>query len=102
MLKLGRDPRAHADFLRRGAATPGSHLDILLSDHPGSRERAAAIEAIARAAPNQGGSAAPALLTVAEWSALKRICQARPAPASTPPATPDVQRQQSSDAPGAV
>jgi Zn-dependent protease with chaperone function len=91
MLKLGRDPRALGHVLRGGTAK--SIATILLTDHPAARERVAAIEAIARAAPKRNGSAAPELLTAAEWAALKQICQA--APASTPPATPEVRRQPS-------
>jgi len=98
MIKVGGDPRADANFLLRGARTAGSTWKILLSDHPQDRERAAAIEAIARAAPNRGDSAASALLTATEWAALKQICQA---PASTPPATPEVQHQPSRDVAGA-
>jgi len=94
MIKVGGDARADANFLLRGAGTSGSIVKILLS-HPEARERAAAIEAIARTAPNRGGSASSALLTPAEWSALKRIC--RTAPTSTPPATPEVHRQPSRD-----
>jgi hypothetical protein len=78
IVKLERDPRALADILMRIADTPGPTAKILLS-HPEARERAAAIEAIARAAkiaPTAG------LLTNTEWAALKQICQA--APPSTP------------------
>ena len=97
MIKVGGNPRADADFLLRMARPASSTVDILLSDHPEDRERAAAIEAIARAAPNNGAGAA--LLTAAEWAALKQICKA--APASAPPATPELQHQPSRDAAGA-
>jgi Zn-dependent protease with chaperone function len=93
MLKLGRNPRADGDFMLRYAGAAKSKIEILLTDHPETRERVAAIEAIARAAPKRNGSAAPELLTAAEWAALKQICQA--APASTPTATPEVRRQPS-------
>ena len=99
MIKVGGDPRADANFMLRDAGPPKSNLEILLSDHPEARERADAIEAIARAAPEPNGGAASALLSAAEWAALKQICQA--APASTPPATPEVQREASHDAAGA-
>jgi Zn-dependent protease with chaperone function len=95
MLKLGRDPRAVGNMLRRDRSAR-SIVNILFDDHPEARQRTAAIEAIARAAPKRNGSAASELLTAAEWAALKRICQATPA--STPPATPEVQRQPSRDA----
>jgi predicted Zn-dependent protease len=98
MLKLGRDPRAVGNMLRRDRSAR-SIVNILFDDHPEARQRTAAIEAIARAAPKRNGSAASELLTAAEWAALKRICQATPA--STPPATPEVQRQPSRDATGA-
>ena len=74
MIKVGGDPRADADFMLRNAGPPKSNLDTLLDNHPQDRERAAAIEAIARAAPGGGGRTE--LLTAAEWAALKRICQA--------------------------
>jgi hypothetical protein len=57
-------------------------------DHPEARERAAAIEAIARAAnitppaaplsDGTGNAPAAGLLTSAEWAALKRNSQAAP------------------------
>jgi hypothetical protein len=93
--KLGRDPRALSAILLRIAGTPGPMTKILLS-HPEARERAAAIEAIARASPatakprslsdGTGGSDAAGLLTASEWAALKRICQAAPAAKPSPPA----------------
>jgi Zn-dependent protease with chaperone function len=95
MLKLGRDPRALANYLLRHGVGSGSTVEILLRDHPERLARAAAIEAIARAAPNGGGNVASALLTTAEWAALKRICQA---PKSTPH-TPKAEPAPSHDAP---
>ena len=87
IVKLKRDPRALGDILLRIAGTPGPMAKILLS-HPEARERASAIEAIARAAnvtpsvaPLSDGTrdaSATALLTATEWTALKRICQAAP------------------------
>jgi hypothetical protein len=86
IVKLDRDPRALGDILLRIAGTEGPMAKILLS-HPEARERAAAIEAIARAAnikpaasPRSDGTGnVPAgLLTATEWAALKRICQAVP------------------------
>src|SRR5262249_7568833 len=94
MIKLGRDPRAHGDYLLRTAGTANGTLKMLLDAHPEAGERAAAIEAIARAAPNQGGGATSALLTDSEWAALKQIC--KPAP----PATAEVERLR--DAAGAA
>src|SRR5262249_21735742 len=85
MLKLGRDPRVGAKSLHRVAGSAESNVKILLT-HPEARERAAAIEAIAQAAPKREGGPAPALLTASEWAALKQICQATPA--SAPRATP--------------
>jgi hypothetical protein len=95
--RLGRDPRALGAILLRIAGTPGPMTKILL-DHPEARERAAAIEAIARASPatakprslsdGTGGGDSAGLLTASEWAALKRICQAAPAAKPSPPATP--------------
>jgi Zn-dependent protease with chaperone function len=85
MVKLERDPRALGDILMRIAGTPGPMAKILLS-HPEARERAAAIETIARSAnvkpaaaslsDGPGNAASAGLLTAAEWAALKKICQA--------------------------
>jgi Zn-dependent protease with chaperone function len=80
MVKLERDPRVLGDFLMRIAATDGPTAKILLS-HPEARQRAAAIEAIARAANITGDAPAAGLLSAAEWAALKKICQAAPEPA---------------------
>ena len=88
MVKLARDPRALGTILTRIAGTAGPSAKILLS-HPEARERTAAIEAISRAAPASTADAS-ALLSAAEWAALKRICKAGPqgAPQTAPPATP--------------
>src|SRR5262249_9219618 len=96
MLKLGRDPRALGNYLVRHAGAAPSKVEMLFKDHPEQHARAAAIEAMASAAPNRDGAATPALLTTAEWAALKQICQA--APASKRRAPPEVQRQPSGDA----
>jgi predicted Zn-dependent protease len=87
IVKLARDPRALGAILTRIAGTSGPNAKILLS-HPEARERAAAIEAIARAAPRPQANGT-ALLSAAEWTALKRICRAGPEPAlpATPPDT---------------
>ena len=99
IVKLDRDPRALGAILTRIAGTPGPMAKILLS-HPEARERAAAIEAIARAAPaaqaapplsdGTGGGAVAGLLNAAEWAALKRICRASPqaTPRRPPQAAP--------------
>ena len=104
LVRLERDPRALGAILMRIAGTPGPTAKILLS-HPEARERAAAIEAIARAAAptpaspplsaGTGGAAPAGLLSAAEWAALKRICQATPsaAPRATPQAPPGGDRR---------
>jgi Zn-dependent protease with chaperone function len=69
MTKTGGDARALASILDRiaGAIEPGS-IKILL-DHPQTKDRVAAINAMA------AGAAPPRpLLTPSEWTALKRIC----------------------------
>jgi hypothetical protein len=52
----------------------------ILLDHPEAEERAAAIDALARAAapPPTGTDAAATLLDDSEWAALKRICTTAP------------------------
>jgi predicted Zn-dependent protease len=68
MIKMGGDPRALGTILQRiaGSTHPGPKL---LLDHPDTKDRVAAIDAMA-------GDAKPtrALLEPAEWAALKRIC----------------------------
>jgi Zn-dependent protease with chaperone function len=63
------DPRALGAILTRiaGAIEPGSKI---LSDHPQTKDRVAAIDA---AAASSTASPQP-LLTPADWTALKRIC----------------------------
>jgi hypothetical protein len=73
----------------RIAGTPGPMAKILLS-HPEARERAAAIETIARNANLRSGGTCDGLLTAAEWAALKKICQA--APKTAAPANPQASR----------
>ncbi len=72
MQKIGGDPRALGSILQRIAGTshPGPKL---LLDHPETKDRVAAIEALAGSAPTR------ALLGSAEWAALKRICAPREA-----------------------
>jgi Zn-dependent protease with chaperone function len=103
IVKLERDPRALGDILMRIAGTPGPTAKILLS-HPEARERATAIEAIARAAniapaapplsDGTGDAPAAGLLNATEWAALKRICQAAPQtePKTAPRVTPQSPR----------
>ena len=68
MLKLGADARALGRFLDRVAGGKEPGFSIFLA-HPVTRERLAAINALA---PPQSGGAK--LLESAEWAALKRIC----------------------------
>ena len=67
MTKIGGDPRALGTILTRiaGSTHPGPKI---LADHPETRERVAAIEAMAGSGPRR------ALLDQAEWAALKAIC----------------------------
>jgi hypothetical protein len=69
MTRTGADARALASILDRiaGAVEPGS-ITILL-DHPQTKDRVAAINAMTAGAPPPRP-----LLTPAEWAALKRIC----------------------------
>jgi Zn-dependent protease with chaperone function len=67
MTKLGGDPRALATILSRIAG--GTHTDPkILTDHPETRDRVIAIEAMATSAPRKS------LLNQPEWAALKTIC----------------------------
>lgn len=67
MKKIGGDPRALGTILLRIAGTnhPGPKL---LLDHPETKDRVAAINAMAGSAPTRP------LLEPGEWAALKRIC----------------------------
>jgi Zn-dependent protease with chaperone function len=64
---IGGDARALGSILSRIAGTTHPGPRILL-DHPETRERVAAIEAIAGHGPKR------ALLDTSEWAALKAIC----------------------------
>ena len=68
MQKAGGNARALAAILARigGATEPGMKI---LRDHPDTRARVATIE---RLAPGSGG---PAMLSPAEWTALRGICK---------------------------
>jgi Zn-dependent protease with chaperone function len=67
MTKIGGDPRALGTILMRiaGSTHPGPKI---LADHPETRDRVAAIDAMAGSGPNRP------LLDPAEWAALKAIC----------------------------
>ena len=69
MAKAGGDPRALAPILERitGSIEPGSNV---LSDHPQTRDRVAAINAVAATLPASRGP----MLTPPQWAALKRMC----------------------------
>jgi Zn-dependent protease with chaperone function len=76
MGKVGGDPRALAAILERVMADKDEGIKIL-SDHPDTKDRIVAINAVAPA-----GARTP-LLGAADWAALKRIC-APPASATAP------------------
>jgi Zn-dependent protease with chaperone function len=76
MGKVGGDPRALATILERVMADKDEGIKIL-SDHPDTKDRIVAINAVARA-----GATTP-LLGAADWAALKQIC-APPASATAP------------------
>jgi Zn-dependent protease with chaperone function len=69
MTRAHGDPRALAAILDRvaGGAAPGSKI---LLDHPQTRDRLVAINTAADAMPGK----IEALLSPADWAALKRIC----------------------------
>jgi Zn-dependent protease with chaperone function len=67
MYKVGGDPNALGAILLRISGKPGMAPHFLL-DHPEAQERADAIAKVGRPSPVQ------ALLTPAEWTALKSIC----------------------------
>jgi Zn-dependent protease with chaperone function len=75
MRKLGGDPRALAAILARVAADKDAGIKIL-EDHPDTKDRVAAINAVAPA-----GATTP-LIGAADWAALKQICA--PASATAP------------------
>ena len=67
MTKIGGDPRALATILSRIAG--GTHAGPkILADHPETRDRIVAIEAMASSTPRRP------LLNHTEWAALKAIC----------------------------
>jgi peptidase M48-like protein len=66
--KVGGDPHALGNILKRVSGEVEGKIPHFLLDHPESAERAAAI---ARVAPP---AAAKPLLTPQEWTALKKIC----------------------------
>jgi predicted Zn-dependent protease len=67
MTRIGGDPRALGTILLRIAGTTHPGPKILL-DHPETRDRIAAIEAMA------GSGLRRPLLDPSEWAALKTIC----------------------------
>ena len=67
MQKAGGDPRALATILARVTADKDEGIKIL-ADHPDTKDRVIAINAIAPA-----GASTP-LLGAADWAALKQIC----------------------------
>ena len=79
MRKASGDPRALAIILARVTADKDEGLKIL-ADHPDTKDRVIAIDAIAPA-----GASTP-LLGAADWAALKQICAPSPTAATTAPA----------------
>ncbi len=71
MEKAGGDPHALGAILKRIVADKDQGMKLLL-DHPETKDRIAAIEAVAVA-----GTPMP-LLDAADWSALKQICAPLP------------------------
>jgi hypothetical protein len=80
MQKAGGDPRALATILARVTADKDEGIKIL-ADHPDTKDRVIAIDALAPA-----GASTP-LLGAADWAALKQICAPSPAGATTAPAS---------------
>jgi hypothetical protein len=78
MQKAGGDPRALATILARVTADKDEGIKIL-ADHPDTKDRVIAINALAPA-----GASTP-LLGAADWAALKQICAPSPAGAPTAP-----------------
>jgi Zn-dependent protease with chaperone function len=76
MAKAGGDPHALGVILARIVADKDHGIKILL-DHPETKDRIAAIDAVAVT-----GATAP-LLDTADWSALKQICSAAPPKGAT-------------------
>ena len=71
MQQAGGDPHALAVILQRIVGDKNEGLKLLL-DHPETKDRIAAIDAVAVA-----GAPTP-LLDAADWSALKQICAPLP------------------------
>jgi Zn-dependent protease with chaperone function len=76
MAKAGGDPHALAAILGR-IVSDKEHGTKILLDHPETRDRIAAIEAVAVSGPIMP------LLDVAQWNALKQICAPLPAKNAT-------------------
>ena len=77
MRKAGGDPRALATILERVTTDKDEGIKIL-ADHPDTKDRVIAINAI-----SPKGAATP-LLGAADWAALKQICAPSPASATAP------------------
>ena len=77
MRKIGADPRALATILARVTADKDEGIKIL-ADHPDTKDRVVAINAIAPT-----GATTP-VLGAADWAALKQICAPSPASATAP------------------
>jgi Zn-dependent protease with chaperone function len=77
MRKVGADPRALAVILARVTADKDEGIKIL-ADHPDTKDRVVAINAIAPT-----GATTP-LLGAADWAALKQICAPTTASAPAP------------------
>jgi Zn-dependent protease with chaperone function len=70
MGKLGRSPKPMGEFLLRVTGKEKGKGLGLISSHPLSEDR------LARMSEHDGSPSAPALLTAAEWAAVKAICKA--------------------------
>jgi Zn-dependent protease with chaperone function len=77
MRRAGGDPRALATILARVTANKDEGIKIF-EDHPDTKDRVAAINAMAPA-----GATVP-LLGAADWAALKQICAPLPASGTAP------------------
>ena len=77
MRKVGGDPRALATILTRVTTDKDEGIKIL-ADHPDTKDRVVAINAI-----SPKGAATP-LLGAADWAALRQICAPSPASATAP------------------
>jgi Zn-dependent protease with chaperone function len=76
MQQVGGDPRALGTILSR-IVVDKEHGMKILADHPETKDRIAAINAMAK--PVAGSGATAPLLDVADWNALKQICAPPPA-----------------------